>query len=64
MLLITIIICLTIIISLYLLTKCRHTYEITDKYGIWGEPKGDMPKYMKYVNRCSKCGKIKIIDCK
>jgi hypothetical protein len=62
MLLITIIICLTIIISIYLFTKCKHSYEVIDKYRVWGEPKGDITQYIQYVNRCSKCGKIKIVN--
>lgn len=57
MLLITIIICLTIIVSICLFTKCKHSYEIIEDLDIIGRNGNCKGKF--YSLKCSKCGKIK-----
>ena len=62
-----VVVCITIynLYELYLLHKCKHSYELVDKCDYYianqktGERVGTTPYKRKYVYKCQKCGKIK-----
>ncbi|MGL5752063.1 MAG: hypothetical protein ACRCXT_16135 [Paraclostridium sp.] len=56
---IVIVICITIVmlVKIYFVHRCEHEYEIIDTINV--KDNGKIVSY-KYVNRCKKCGKIKI----
>ena len=61
---ITGIICLTVAIVTYRLTKCKHTYVYDTSIDYWGNSDGEYPISIAVVDRCSKCGKRKVTTIK
>lgn len=60
---ITVIICLTAIIIVALINRnsCRHHWVLDKTIEVYSDNNDKIPAHHKYIYRCDKCGKIKII---